>query len=261
MVSPKSRRGLDHGDLDDGRRAYSATRIETDPKFSIVSRTGSPIRGRRRRGMIQPASSRPSAGPASRAAATSDLDGLPRIAAVEPISTGRPLIYITSQRCEKSWVGHDQSPTKNPEEDELSTITSGKANLNRRHRLHRLGRGDQAVCSAPTSDGAFAPTVASTFGRLGHGRPASRPACARRGPPPPASRAIFSRAAQRFEQRPNAALAPAPACSRSAEGVGIRPTNFPACRSRTATDAGCARCAPLRRSHLQAGRPLFRPAI
>ena len=33
---------LDHGDLDDGHLDYSVTRIDTDPRFGIPSRTRSP---------------------------------------------------------------------------------------------------------------------------------------------------------------------------------------------------------------------------
>ena len=105
---------------------------------------------------------------AKRAAATSERSGLPRIAAVEPTSTGTPLnethdAEVASNRDPGCARGR---PTK-PDDDELSATTSverelerlvarvddldrRRDRLDRRQRLHRRHGADELAASAGT---------------------------------------------------------------------------------------------------------------
>ena len=65
----------------------------------------------------------------SRAAATSERKGWPRIAALEPNSRGRPSTDRTMPRLSIAVSRLFQGPTMKPVEDALSAITSGRENL------------------------------------------------------------------------------------------------------------------------------------
>src|SRR5690606_29286556 len=122
-----ARRGLA---LDEDRVARHVV-TSTDPSPAPVTRTwasfgsgtaavAAPAR------TIQPGSSVIPASSASRAAARSDRAGSPRIAADDPVCTGRPSISTSRPTFDTS-RGGCQAPIPNRAADALSAMTSGRS--------------------------------------------------------------------------------------------------------------------------------------
>ncbi len=97
---------------------------------------------------IQPASSVMPAAVTMRVASTSERTGLPRIAALDPISAGRPSTSTTMPRLPTGVSGAHHSPTTNPDDDELSATTSASANWKFSYRESMISAAGATAATA-----------------------------------------------------------------------------------------------------------------